>query len=68
MMFIRGESRKIYEASICNDLPAKVNRYPLWEKTYRTTFRLRSGARQNSVGGTAISEGRPNPAVLDGRV
>jgi len=67
-MFIRGESRKIYEASICNDLPAKVNRYPLWENTYRTTFRLRSGARQNSVGGTAISERRPNPAVLDGRV
>jgi hypothetical protein len=68
MMFIRGDSRKIYEASICNDLPAKVNRHPLRENTYRTTFRLRSGARQNSIGGTATSEGRPNTAVLDDRV
>jgi hypothetical protein len=68
MMFIRGESRKIYEASICNDLPAKVNRHLLRENTYRTTFRLCSSACQNFVGGTATSEGRPNAAVLDDRV
>jgi len=31
-MFIRGKSQKIYEGSICNDQPAKVNRLALQEK------------------------------------
>jgi hypothetical protein len=58
----------IYEASICNEPPAKVNQHSLRE--------ILSGPRpdfilshvQCAIVGTATSVCHPKPAVLDDRV
>jgi hypothetical protein len=68
MIFIRGNSRMIHDASICNEQPAKVNQLSVQKNAYRPASWLRSGALQHAIADATTGDRRPTTAVLDDRV